>query len=173
MLDDFKYFPISRNWAKKLKPIIETKKVQAQLNKDFRIYKRCKEREINALYKSRGSKTTVSLRGFNKGDKPIEHDISDWRCFRVGRPPAFDEYVCWRACHWIVNTLLLIATEAFPKKEWRIVTGDSHSTVWDGDKTFFDLNYMAMKVDVATCYKNTLGDSSHQVLPIGKRRRLY
>ena len=172
MPDDFKYFPISRHWAKKLKPIIETKKAQNQLDKDFRIYIRSKERDINAWYKSRGEKTTVSL-GFSKGSKPIEHDSSDWRCDRVGRPPAFDEYVCSRACHWIVNTLLFIATEAFPKKEWRIITGDSHSTVWDGDKTFFDLNYLAMKIDVATCYNSTLGDRSHQVLPIGKQLRLY
>jgi hypothetical protein len=57
------------------------------------------------------------------------------------------KYVKHGACHWLVNFNLKLACLVEPDKQWRIVTSDSHSTVWDGEDTLFDINYFALKVD--------------------------
>jgi alanine-alpha-ketoisovalerate/valine-pyruvate aminotransferase len=34
-----------------------------------------------------------------------------------------------------------------------VVTSDDHSTVWDGETTLFDLNFLALGVSPAECYR--------------------
>ncbi len=47
---------------------------------------------------------------FRAGMKPVEADGCDWRFFdregnlRRGRTPAFWDWACHSACHWMVNT---------------------------------------------------------------------
>jgi hypothetical protein len=138
---DFKYFTIGKHWTNKIKPVIESTNAQKILHHDFKKYIKSKQHDLNNEYKSSGSNKRVNW-NFTKNCTPWDWDSVDWRLFRFGRPPAFDAYVCHGACHWIVNTLLYTANIAFPKKQWRIVTSDQHSTVWDGQYTFFDMNYL-------------------------------
>ena len=77
------------------------------------------------------------------------------------------------ACHWIVNTLLYTANIAFPKEQWQIITSDRHSTVWDGKQTFFDMNFMALKVPAQYCAEVTLLAPDSEVLSIGEYLHLY
>lgn len=82
---------------------------------------------------------------------PCEHDGGDWRFFKDdgsvrGRLPEYFDYVCGRACHYLVDANLYVITRAFPKNRWRIVTQARHSTIWNGDTenpVLFDPNYMA------------------------------
>ena len=43
-------------------------------------------------------------------------------------------------CHWLVNFSLRLAERVDPDRPWRIITSDSHSTVWDGYDLLFDFN---------------------------------
>ena len=53
----------------------------------------------------------------------------------------------------LVNFNLILAQLAEPKKEWRIVTSQLHSTVWDGELTLFDLNGLVFfKDDAPECF---------------------
>jgi len=61
-----------------------------------------------------------------------------------GPQPRFWQYVKHAACHWIVNFALRLATLAEPRRCWRIISSDFHSTVWDGAETLFDFNYQAL-----------------------------
>ena len=67
--------------------------------------------------------------------------------------PAFWDFVCHAACHWLVDLNLYVARSAYPKEPWRILTvstgKNNHSTVWNGDLKFpllFDANYSALGV---------------------------
>jgi hypothetical protein len=40
-----------------------------------------------------------------------------------------------------------------PNRTWRIITSDHHSTVWDNDRTLFDLNGLAILESAAECFE--------------------
>ncbi len=50
------------------------------------------------------------------------------------------------ASHWLVNANLKLAELSEPKRAWRILASDKHSTVWDGELTLFDMNFSAFRV---------------------------
>ena len=81
--------------------------------------------------------------------------------------PRFWLYVKHAACHWLVNFNLALAQTALPKQQWRIITSDAHSTVWDGAETLFEFNHQALGVDPDECF--TMANQFH--LPIGARCR--
>ena len=169
---DFKYFNIGRHWINKIKPVFESTDAQKIMHHDFKRYIKMKQRNLNEHYKSMGNDTRVNWT-FKKNDMPYDWDSVDWRVDRFGRPPGFDQYVCHGACHWIVNTLLYTATIAFPKTQWQIITNDEHSTVWDGKYTFFDMNYLALKVPVQYCAEATLLNPDSKFLSAGKYLQCY
>jgi hypothetical protein len=47
----------------------------------------------------------------------------------------------------VVNFNRKLAELVEPRRPWRIVTTQAHSTVWDGDQTLFDINFFALGVD--------------------------
>ena len=160
---DFRYFDLGRYWNSRLKNIFESDFVQAQLFKDFQKFVKGKERRLNS---ERGSSHQVTYE-YAQTDKPIRWDFCDWRSSRIGRPYLFDEYVCHGACHCIVNSLLLTAKIAYPNILWVIVSGRNHSTVWDKELTFFDMNYFALKVSAEDCASNTVLDNESVILQVG------
>ena len=157
---DFRYFDLGRHWNSKIRRIFESDIVQAQLFQDFQKFVKAKERLLISLSRSSHQVTNV----YAQTDKPIRWDSCDWRSNRIGRPYSFDEYVCHGACHCIVNSLFLTAKIAFPEKPWVIVSGRNHSTVWDQDITFFDMNYFALKVTAGDCAINTVLDNECLIL---------
>ena len=167
---DFRYYPLARNWTKIIKPVFESAEAQAILFRDYKKYIKGKQHNLNKMYGDNGEDTRVSW-NYKKKDMPRDWDSVDWRYDRVGRPPAYDQYVCWGGCHWVVNTLLYTACEVYPETDWRIITSDMHSTVWDGGHLFFDLNYMALKLSSEECCEYTLLHPGHRVLKV--RQYLY
>jgi hypothetical protein len=81
-------------------------------------------------------------------------DGVDWRRDRRrGRPPQYWNYVWQGACHWLVNFNLKLATLVEPRRPWRILTSDKHSTVFDGKGTLFDFNMKALLVPIEEAWE--------------------
>ncbi len=53
-----------------------------------------------------------------------------------------------------------------PVDAWRIISSDKHSTVWDGDRTLFDMQFSALDIDPDECFRLALHEGI--VLPIGE-----
>src|SRR5207253_392237 len=60
---------------------------------------------------------------------PADYDSCDWRFRHRGRKPAFWDYVCHSACHWLVDMNFYVAVRGFPDLPWRILSSEKHSTV--------------------------------------------
>lgn len=130
------YFPIQQYWWK-LRSIYQSEECR-------KIWHPCMEQYMR-------------WRGFQNGFKhtpkpdapsPSWYDSCDWRFDRPGRKPAFWDYVCHSACHWVADMNLFVAMQAFPKDAWRIITSEEHSTVWNGEPepVLFDTNFLALGV---------------------------
>lgn len=147
------YYPIVQNWAK-IKPHINHKEVQEILIRDFNKY-------------------TVGMWGepFTKGRLPREFESCDWDHDRKGRRPEYFNYVKHAACHWLVNFNLVLAQKVQPKTEWRIVTSEKHSTVWDGLNFLFDFNFSAMGIPASEAWD--LANDKGKTLKVGKLKTVY
>lgn len=145
------YYPIVKKWNK-IKKYINSPEVQEILVSDF-------------------NKFTYGKWGmeFKHGMKPIEFETCDWSWDKKGRKPAYWDYVKHSACHWVVNFNLKLAQLAEPKKEWRILTSQKHSTVWDGNCTLFDMNFLALGIDANDAFNL----AKHKELKVGKKLTVY
>jgi hypothetical protein len=147
-----KYYPIQKNWSRKIKPHLQDETLNKILVRDFNRYTFGRwERE------------------FKPGMKPTEFESCDWRYShgRRGRQPEFWDYVKHSACHWLVNFNRELAELSEPQIDWRIVSSELHSTVWDGNETLFDMNFLALGVDVEEAWK--LARENGEVLEIGEK----
>ncbi len=79
---------------------------------------------------------------------PHHFDSTDWRFTRQkpGPMPHYWRWVCHSACHYLTRLSMHVATTVWPKKPWRIVTSQLHSTLWDGDQNLYDPNFLALQV---------------------------
>jgi hypothetical protein len=89
---------------------------------------------------------------FLPGMVPTEFESCDWQYGHKGRRPAFWNYTKHAACHWLVNFCLRLAQLVEPDREWRIITSQKHSTVWDGAYLLFDFNFQALGVSPKDCF---------------------
>ena len=94
---------------------------------------------------------------FKPGQYPTEFESCNWKYDfhpdRRGRRPSFWKYTKHAACHWPVNFTLELAQVVEPKRVWRIISSDAHSTVWDRNTTLFDFNFQAMGIDADKCFQ--------------------
>jgi|SRR6516164_2302874 hypothetical protein len=130
------YYDIQKNWVKVKRAIDHNPHINKILVRDFNkfTFGRWKQQ-------------------FQPGQYPADFEACDWDCDHRGRKPAFWKYTKHTACHWLVNFTLELAQVVEPKRVWRIITSDEHSTGWDGDSTLFDFNFLAMGVDPNECFK--------------------
>ncbi len=131
-----RYYDLKRHWTRRIEPHLADAKLNAILVRDFNSF-------------------TQGLWGkpFSHGQFPSEFESCDWKPERRGPEPRFWRYVKHAACHWLVNFNLRLAQLVEPERPWRIVTSSDHSTVWDGDRTLFDLNFAALGVAPAECFR--------------------
>jgi hypothetical protein len=129
-----KYYDLRKNW-RKVKRHIGHPDVQRVLVRDFNRYTYGRWREK-----------------FKPGMVPTEFESCDWQLKHRGRRPAFWQFTKHRACHWLCNFSLRLAQRVEPKKEWRIITSEEHSTVWDGEGLLFDFNFQAMGYSPKECF---------------------
>ena len=105
-------------------------------------------------------------------DLPKHFDVSNERYTAMERQNSFTfglwDYVCFGACHWLCNALLMIAQRYRPDNNWRIITCDYHTTVMDIDnKVFFDANYYSFEVP-AQRLNTILTENKAEALDIGQ-----
>src|ERR1700730_5790176 len=124
------YYDLKRNWSMRIVPHLTTNK------------------ELNDILVENFNKFTFGRweTEFKHGDLPHTFESCDWWCDHRGPIPRFWYYTKHAACHWLVNFTLKLAMLVMPHKQWRIITSDEHSTVWDGVDTLFDFNWQAMGI---------------------------
>lgn len=167
--DSFQYFDFSTAWNKTLKTIIESAPAKRMLERDFKIFVACKRNHYRARMMQANLPFDANAWAFEKGKLPADYDSCDWR---YGRLPLWHQYVCHGACHYVANTLLYVAMVAYPNKAWRIVTSSKHSTIWDGEQTLFDLNFVTLNVPIHECIEDAFMQSDTVVLKVGEYMRL-
>jgi hypothetical protein len=102
---------------------------------------------------------------FVAGMVPHDFESCGWWLDHRGRKPAFWQYAKHGACHWLVNHNLELARSTLPQYEWRIITSDEHSTVYNGNGLLFDLNSCALEIPATECY--LMASENGDILPIG------
>ena len=145
-----RYYDLSRNWTRKIMPHLGDGELNEILVRDF-------NRFTHGRWGQR----------FGPGEFPRDYETCDWDIGHPGRPPRYWAYVKHAACHWLVNFNLRLAGLAEPRRPWRILTSERHSTVWDGDRTLFDLNFSAFGISPQECFES----ARVRELPVGKYRR--
>jgi hypothetical protein len=126
------------------------------LRKSWRKVKRhLNDKELNAILVRDFNRFTYGgwRKQFKEGMYPCEFDSCHWTWRHKGRQPGFWRYAAHHACHWLVNFALKLAMLVEPSKQWRIITSNKHSTVWDGDKTVFEFNFQAFGIAPQECFE--------------------
>jgi hypothetical protein len=145
-----RYYDMSRHWTKKIMPHLGDRKLNEILVRDFDRF----------TYGRWGQR-------FGPGEFPHEYESCDWFLEHRGPQPRYWAYLKHAACHWLVNFGLRLAELAEPRRPWRILTSDLHSTVWDGDRTLFELNFLAFGIPPQECFDL----ANVKELPVGKYRQ--
>ena len=136
-----KFYELKKNW-RKIKPHLQDKVLLKILVNDF-----------NDYLKGNGLP-----RNFTSKNTPFEFESGDWFLDRRGRLPAYFQYVKHGACHYLVRFNLHLAKMVDPSREWRIISSDEHSTVWDGKETIFEFNFYAMGIPADTAFEMAFKD---------------
>jgi hypothetical protein len=147
-----RYYDLKRHWTRKIEPHLADPRLNAVLIRDF-------DKFTRGLWGDR----------FTGGQYPREFESCDWWIDHRGPEPCYWRYVKHSACHWLVNFNLRLAQLVEPGRPWRILTSDEHSTVWDGERTLFDFNFLALGVPPEECFR--LADRKR--LPPGKELPVY
>jgi hypothetical protein len=132
---DIKYYDIKRNWTQKIVPHLDDNELNDVLKRDFSLY-------------TRGHWGHE----FHDDELPEEYETCYWDEGHRGPRPRYWMYTKQGACHWLANFFLRLAILSFPRHDWRIITSDFHSTVWDGKNFLFDFNYMRIGVPPKECF---------------------
>ena len=136
---NFRYYDLKKNWRK--------------------VKRHLKDPVLNEILVQDFNKLTLGLwnERFEHGQLPADFEDWQWWPDRSEDPNfrfcSYMMYVKHAASHWIANFTLRLAMLVEPTKEWRIITSEGHSTVWDGRDTLFDFNFQAFDVSPAECFR--------------------
>lgn len=81
---------------------------------------------------------------------------------RASLAPDYWRYAFPGACHWVVNGYLRLISLAEPERPWRIISSQRDSTVWDGDKTIFDITYYVFEQPAQDAFRFSF---LHELMP--------
>lgn len=157
------YFPIQARWGK-LGPIFKSEESTRLWRANLREYSEQRYADYKLSYKYDPKRYSL----------PKHHDHCDWRFDRrrPGPMPAFWDFACHSACHWVVDMALYVARSAYGKVPWRVVSSQKHSTVWDGDEAhpvLFDINFLALGISAPEALK--LATTRGRILKPGRYLR--
>ena len=110
---------------------------------------------------------------FKAGMPPFDFETCDWWCEHRGRMPRYWQYVKHAACHWLVNHNLELAKAVVPKSEWRILTSELHSTVYNGDGMLFDFNFCALGISPREAYRMARDAGKGKILKPGEHLTVH
>jgi hypothetical protein len=150
------YYDLVTNWSK-IEPHLGEEELNRILVRDFNIYSLARTGETFTA----GMFPQQLHEEWLQRQKDLYDESWDPR---EGDPQPHWKYVKGQSCHWIANFTLRLAMLVEPQREWRILSGDKHSTVWDGKDTIFDFNYFTNGVPVDECFENASeGDAGFDV----------
>lgn len=141
------FYPMIKNWHK-IRPHLHDPYVKGVLAHDFNKY-------------------TTGCWGerFRVGDFPARFEDCPWSWYVPGMYLDYYHYVKHQAAHWLVNFNLVLAMRAEPKRKWRILKSDFHSTVWDGELTLFDFNGLAFFENAGHCFRAATSGNGIELAP--------
>ena len=157
------YYPIQKNW-RKLKPLYEQPKNLCLSYWEMEAYMRGRRKDF-------GLPAQEYFKEYSDDVRPCQYETTDWRCMtgRRGRQPAYWDWVCHMACHWVVNTNYSVITELEPDRCWRIVESDLHSTIVDFDRMLlFDPNFLALDISAEETWEMTVLQQNSRILRVGQ-----
>ena len=135
----FRYYDLKKNW-RKVRPHLSDPLANYILVNDFNKFTRGKWRKP-----------------FLHGQYPADFDCDCWQDELDDERPspryAYMNYVAHGACHWLANFALRLAMLTEPSREWRVISSEYHSTVWDGRNTLFEFNWQAFGTPPADCFQ--------------------
>ncbi|MCU0396786.1 MAG: hypothetical protein MUC73_01655 [Cyclobacteriaceae bacterium] len=131
-----KYYDLKKRWQY-IKPHLRNKKVIKTLTTD-----------VSRFFYVRGYKHRLE-----KGEYPFLYESCDWYLDKKGRFPEYINYTLSGACHYLVRFNLKLAKLVEPDRNWRIISSNTHSTVWDGEDTIFEFNYYAYGIPAMEAFK--------------------
>ena len=144
MTTKFRYYDPIRNW-RRIQPHL--KRVEPILVRDF-----------NRYTYGRWSEP------FEAGMVPDQFESCDWSLEHRGRRPRYWQYVKHAASHWLVNHNLELAKAVVPNSEWRILSSELHSTVYNDRGLLFDLNFCAFGIAAQQAYSQARNDGKGEIL---------
>ena len=155
-----KFYPIQKRW-KKLGPVYRSPEAKAVWLPEMMDYQRQRMADFGVTYAY--PQDTPDLR-------PEDWESCDWRYSqgRKGPQPSFWSFVCHGSCHWLANLSLFVAQQVEPNRPWRIVTSGTHTTVWDGEETLFDANFVALGITPDQTWELAAGQEDSEFLPAGE-----
>jgi hypothetical protein len=155
-----KYVPIQQQW-RKLGPLYRSFNAAAIWFPEMEAFSFSRAEDRGYPY--RPAKLTPDL-------LPSHYDSCDWRFCRdrPGPAPSFWDYACHGACHWTCSLHLWVAMQVQPDRPWRIVTTNKHSTVWDGEHTLWDGNFLALGIPADEAWELAASQPDTEFLPVGK-----
>jgi len=156
------YFPIQQNW-RRLGPIYRSEEATTIWYPEMLAYQATRMELLNVTY---------AFPEFSPSLRPSSFESCDWRWNRCkpGRHPAFWDYFCNAACHWTANLGLFVAMAANPERPWRIVQSNLHTTVWDGDSTLWDAQFLALNATPEDAWELAAEQSDSEIAEVGEYR---
>ena len=149
----FRYYDPMRNWNR-IQPHL--KRLEPILVRDFNRYTYGRWREP-----------------FKAGMVPFQFESCDWHLQHRGRTPRFWQYVKHAACHWLVNHNLELAKAVVPNSEWRILSSELHSTVYNDRGLLFDLNFCALGIAPQQAYSLARNGGKGEILKPGEHLTVH
>ena len=154
-VSDWSYVPMTKLISQKVNEITKKSEVQREFHLATRAYEAIQRWDIFRHFK----KTIPKARQPEEGSeflKPWVWDGSDWRCMwkndQPGRRPAWFDYCCARACHWMTVPWLLVVTALFPDDDWQVLSSPNHTgIVCFEKKLIFDPYFYAVGVPIPEC----------------------
>jgi hypothetical protein len=104
---------------------------------------------------------------------PHEFESCDWWTEHRGPIPSYWQYVKHAACHWLVNHNLELAKAVVPDSEWRILTSELHSTVYNGHGVLFDFNFCALGISPEEAYRMARDGGNGKILKPGEHLTVH
>lgn len=156
------YYPMQKNW-RKIGPSYRRPELKRLIYNEMESYACGRAADLGIDYE---------YSDFNLDVLPSHYDSCNWRwgigSGIRGRKPAFWDYVCHSACYWTAQINLAVAMKTEPRHEWRLVSSDKHTTVWDGETTLFDGNFLALGVPANEAWELAAEQDDSAILPVGK-----
>jgi len=143
------YFDFQKNW-RRVGPVFKSPKASDIWFPNMIEHQEQRAEEYKIKFKNYFPRTRYSC--------PAAFDSCDWRFDRNkrGPSPAFWDYACHGACHYVADLCLFVAHTCYPETGWRIITSDKHSVVWNGDvnrPVLFDVNFAAIGVKATEAWE--------------------